>query len=265
MRRVATVFLAALALSSSTGAHPLGDFTISHYLGLTIEAEQVSVRYIVEMAELATFQEFAAIDTNGNRSPDRQELTAYGQRIAQEYARGLPLTIDGVGLPWRVEAQQVHWQTGEGRGPTLRVECTLSADTTSLPATALHHLQLENTNHRNRSGWREIVVMPGAGINVFDSTAFGSGITAELTHYPSDLLTVLQEQRVLCAFMTGTIPAGAVALQTRDGRKVEARAAAWLISAKTKLMGWMLACLGAGLLVILGQRRYFPRLTSRVS
>jgi hypothetical protein len=48
----------ALALSAaSVAAHPLGNFSISHYSGITIDARTVDVRYALDLAEIPTFQE----------------------------------------------------------------------------------------------------------------------------------------------------------------------------------------------------------------
>ena len=41
-------------------AHPMGNFSISHFAGLRIEAGAVDLRYILDMAEIPTFQEMQA-------------------------------------------------------------------------------------------------------------------------------------------------------------------------------------------------------------
>ena len=38
-------------------AHPLGNFSINHYTALRTEADTVAVRYVVDLAEIPTFQE----------------------------------------------------------------------------------------------------------------------------------------------------------------------------------------------------------------
>ncbi len=245
--------LAVLAQVAWT--HPLGNFTVSHYTRLEIAPERVAVHYVINMAEISTFQEFEVIDTNGNRSPDQEELTVYGQRMAAQYAQGLQLTVDGARLPLRVAGQQVIWQQGEGGLPNLRLECDLLADLPALSARATHHLQFADTNRRDRSGWREIVVLPQPGIAVFDSTAFGDGVTNELKVFPKDLLAgVLSEQSAELSFSQGTAPAGARVLQTRAGQKVEAQVrrplAALLtvpnLTTKIGLFGLLLLALGYG-------------------
>jgi hypothetical protein len=59
MRRLAMLGLAgALAFAvTPVAAHPLGNFTISHYAALEVGRTDVSVRYVIDMAEIPTFQE----------------------------------------------------------------------------------------------------------------------------------------------------------------------------------------------------------------
>lgn len=242
--------------------HPLGNFTISHYTRLELSAERVYLRYIVDMAEISTFQEFERIDTNKNRSPEKQELEAYGQQVAPKYAEGLHLTIDDKSIPVRVERQQVLWQLDEGGYPNLRIICDFLAAVPPGAADAVRHLKLEDTNRRERSGWREMVVVPRAGLAIFDSSGFGNGITDELKTFPKDLLTALPNESLIeLSFIQGAAPAGTIPLRTRDGKKVEPQ----VHSPFTGLMTMPVIPVTFGLLGILfflallvGGKRYLP-------
>nr|MBA2621325.1 sulfite exporter TauE/SafE family protein [Acidobacteriota bacterium] len=57
-----------------------------------------------------------------------------------------------------------------------------------------------------------------SGVNVFDSTAFGSGITNELKTYPQDLSAPLREKTAEFSFTASAIPQNAKPLQNRDGQ-----------------------------------------------
>ena len=210
-------------------AHPLGNFTISHYTRLEIAPEQIRIRYIIEMAEISTFQEFEVIDTNHNRAPDKEELEAYGQRMSLLYAQGLHLAIDGVSLPVKVERQQPLWKQDAEGMPNLRVECDFLSDLPASETEAIHQLHFEDRNRRERSGWSEIVVIPKSGISIFDSSAFGTGITDELKSFPPDPLANLNEQEANLSFSRRSAPVGAVILKARDGGKVEATLSSRLI------------------------------------
>ena len=55
--------LVGLILSSATGfAHPMGNFSVNHYSKVTIKRGNVEVRYLIDMAEIPTFQEIRQFD-----------------------------------------------------------------------------------------------------------------------------------------------------------------------------------------------------------
>ncbi|HEY1404778.1 MAG TPA: hypothetical protein VGB05_11660, partial [Pyrinomonadaceae bacterium] len=111
--------------------------------------------------------------------------------------------------------------TGVGDLRTLRIVCDLTGVMPAASDTAnqTRRLKLENTNYRERAGWREAVVVPAAGVSVFDSTAFGSALTDELKVYPEDLLAAPLDERVVeLSFTNGATPANAATLRARDGR-----------------------------------------------
>lgn len=206
-------------------AHPLGNFTVSHFARLEIGAERIKLRYIVDLAEVSTFQELEIIDSDGDRSPSQAEKDAYLTRIARQHADNLILTIDGARISLSVEERRLSLQSGDGGLPTLRVECDLRGE---VPAGgAIRRLRFEDANRRDRSGWREVVVQPAAGVVVFDSTAFGNGITDELRAYPQDeLKNLLDERGAELSYAVGSaaaIPSGARPLLMRDGRRVEVK------------------------------------------
>ena len=60
--------LAALALVvPAASAHPLGNFTINHYNGLRVAADAVLVDHVTDFAEIPTFTERRAMDTDARR------------------------------------------------------------------------------------------------------------------------------------------------------------------------------------------------------
>lgn len=253
-KRVGILTAAALVMVFAilAAAHPLGNFTISHYARLEIGAGKIKARYVVDMAEISTFQEFDVMDTDGDRSPSQAEKDAYLDRIARQYADNLVMTIDGARVPLRVEGKRLSLQPGDGGLPILRVECDLLGEIPAVSGGQVRRLRFEDGNGRERSGWREIVVQPAAGVGVFDSTAFGNGVTDELKAYPKDMLTSpLNERSAELSFTTALIPAGARALLTRDGRQVEVRRRDRLaeliavpeLSFKVALWGLLLAAL----------------------
>jgi len=57
---LAAVLLAAGATRAA--AHPLGNFTVSTYSGLRVGPDQLEVDYVLDMAEIPTFQARQAVD-----------------------------------------------------------------------------------------------------------------------------------------------------------------------------------------------------------
>ncbi len=219
---VATTFIMASAATTAL-AHPLGNFTINHFTRVEVGAERVRLRYIVDMAEIPAFQELQRADANADGATSKAELDAYLSRIAPQYAAGLLLEVDGALVPLDLVSQTITTPPGVGNLPTLRVECTYEGAMPTDDAGAVRRLRFENVNHRERTGWREIVVVPASGVVIFNTTAYGSPVTDEIKAYPEDLLTApLDERAAELSFTRGAVPAGATALLMRDGRQASA-------------------------------------------
>ena len=61
-------------------AHPLGNFSISHYTAIRLDSDAVVLRYIIDMAEIPTFQEIQ--DTKIVPQEGHPSLPAYlAQRV----------------------------------------------------------------------------------------------------------------------------------------------------------------------------------------
>ena len=58
-------------------AHPLGNFTVNRYSRIEIGAGRIYLRYVLDMAEIPTFQEKAKIDRNGDGQVSDAESASY--------------------------------------------------------------------------------------------------------------------------------------------------------------------------------------------
>ncbi|HNC44125.1 MAG TPA: hypothetical protein PLU80_08165, partial [Acidobacteriota bacterium] len=185
-----------------------------------VSNEQVTIRYVIDMAEIPTFQEIQAADKGPDQQPTAAWLKAYGERVVPQYLAGLVFTVDGARIPLQFQSKSVVLQAGSGGLPTLRIECDLVGKFSGV-ISGNHQLRFEDTNFTERLGWREIVVMPETGVSIFNSSAFGSPLTDELKAYPENLITAPLNERIAEFSMTlGAIPAKATALQTREGKSV---------------------------------------------
>lgn len=132
-------------------AHPLGNFTINHYSRIEPAGNAVHIFYVLDMAEIPTFQDKPKIDPN----PD-----AYADAKANELGGNLRLSLAGAPAALRVLTRTMSFPEGQGGLPTLRLEVVYAAD---LPSNVNRPVELTygDDNEVNRIGWREIVVRPG--------------------------------------------------------------------------------------------------------
>src|SRR5215470_567331 len=172
--------LAAITISLFVGAsaHPLGNFTINHFARIESGAAVARIRYVVDLAEIPAFQASQKADLDGDGNLTEAELNAYLDLVTPGYLAGLKLTVDGAPVALRLTGKSAAKSPGAAGLFTLRIVCELTGEFAA--ASAAPRFRFENTNMADRAGWREIVVAPASGANVFDSTAYGSGVTDEL-------------------------------------------------------------------------------------
>lgn len=255
-RKALILLLTAICLFAAvtvTEAHPLGNFSVNHYARLEVGPERVRVRYVVDMAEIPTLQVLQQLGANEAGEVSNAALRSYLDRAAAEYAKGLLLTIDNAQVPLELITKNIEQRSGAGGLTTLRIECDLAGALASQGP--IGRVRFENNNHSDRLGWREIVISPASGVSVFDSTAFGNGLTEELNAYPEDRLAApLEERSAEFSFTRGGLPQGARPLSTRDGRPAAAardRLAELIavpeLTTGVALLGLLLAALLGGL------------------
>src|SRR5580765_5291499 len=125
-----TILLGTL-LAAGVTAHPLGNFSLNQYSLIEIRRSQIKLREVLDMAEIPTFQEKAAIDTDGDGVLSKEEINAYAGQIAPQYAANLHLTAGGEVLPVRASSSSAELRAGAGDLSTLRLTWEMVAD---LPA-----------------------------------------------------------------------------------------------------------------------------------
>jgi ABC-type nickel/cobalt efflux system permease component RcnA len=209
------LIFAFVALAS---AHPLGNFSINQFSRIEVEKSQVKLRSVLDIAEIPTFQESQKIDTNKDGALSQAELDAYVETVSPDYVANLQVSVDNQTIELRPAKKNISLRNGSGNLPTLRIEWDLVGDLLTSGVNVVHQFKFENKNYPERIGWDEIVVERGSGVNVFNSTAFGSGITNELNVYPQDLSVPLREKTAEFSFTASAIPQDAKPLQNRDGQ-----------------------------------------------
>jgi nickel/cobalt transporter (NicO) family protein len=179
--------IAALVLVSpgTASAHPLGNFTVNHYSGLTIHPDRVDALIVVDSAEIPTLQQRPQLDTDGDATVSGAEQRAYAAAQCDRLSAAVRGAVDGEALRFAVRSAKVSNPSGEAGLPTTRLTCRLSAPAAlGEPAT----LSFRNEFRSDRIGWREITAV-GQGVGLPASSVPERSISDELRNYPDDLLT----------------------------------------------------------------------------
>ncbi len=215
--KITTIIFVLVGLAA---AHPLGNFSVNQYSRLEVEKSQVKVRAVLDMAEIPTFQKSQEIDMNKDGVLSGDELDAYAEKITPNYIGNLFLAVNDSSIQLRPLSKNISLPAGSGNLPTLRIEWDFVGDLTNIQTNAINRLHFENRNNAERIGWNEIVAGSSDEVNVFDSTAPGSGITDELKSYPQESLSApLSERTAEFSFASGALPQNVKVLQNRDGQK----------------------------------------------
>jgi nickel/cobalt exporter len=185
------VLLAAGAARAA--AHPLGNFTVNTYGGLRVGPDRLVVDYVLDMAEIPTFQTRQGIDADHDGRVSGAEAGRWRDRECPRLAGGLRVVVDGRAVALAVTGSALSFPGGAGGLATLRLECALAA---RLPAggSAGRALTYADSNLQGRVGWREITAVGDrATLEATDVPA--TSASARLTTYPSDQLSSPLDQR----------------------------------------------------------------------
>src|ERR1700728_1587463 len=184
------LLLFVLILSSATAlAHPMGNFSINHYSKLTIKQGSIEILYLIDMAEIPTFQELRQFDITPK--PDDPSAYRYLDRQEQLLKEGISVESDGQSVRLEMTSRQVTFADGAGGLPTMKIGFVFRGKL-DVPAGA-HKLTYLDNNFPGRAGWKEVLVQ-GDRVAILDSSAPGTDRSRELTNYSSDVLNSPPQQ-----------------------------------------------------------------------
>jgi nickel/cobalt exporter len=171
MRRALLLFVVLFAaLAAPAGAHPLGNFSINHVAEVSVSADRVDVRYLLDQAEIPTFQERGV------------PVAERGARKRAEVLRHLRVTADGRALRLVAGEPKLELRQGAGGLKTTRFELALSGRVKA------RRVEVRDGTFRGRVGWHAIVARPGERTAVRSSVP-ATDPTRGLTRYPKDALS----------------------------------------------------------------------------
>jgi nickel/cobalt exporter len=174
-----TFLLAAFLLFAATlGAHPMGNLSINHYARLEPGAKGVNITYVLDLAEIPTFELTQTWNT-----PAGTEKTVLDRKAAievREWVSNLVITVDGNSVKPTIDSTTLTIIDGAGNLPVFHISSGLHVQA------GQGRLGYEDRNFTTRAGWREIVVRAGNGAQVVKTSAGKQEISQELTAYPQD-------------------------------------------------------------------------------
>ncbi len=182
-------------------AHPMGNFSVNHYGKIKVGQASVEILYIVDMAEIPTYQEMRqfGMNTHPDDGADLHYLDGQETRLKQ----GLTLKIDGRAVRLDTISRQVAFADGAGGLSTMKLSFIFRVKLDA--AAGAHKLSYADNNFAGRSGWKEIVVI-GEGFTILGSTAPEVDRSQELTNYSSDLLNSPPQQLAAVVTFRTAVP-----------------------------------------------------------
>jgi ABC-type nickel/cobalt efflux system permease component RcnA len=217
----------ALAIPGAAFAHPMGNFSINHYSRLVTGARAIELDYIIDMAEIPTFQE-----TQDNRLVTRSgdpALVQYLARQAELLKTGLTLQAAGHRLGLECLARQAIFPPGAGGLPTMKMGFIYRALLPLSLSSAPVSVRYADGNFPGRAGWKEIVATSGPGAVLTASSVPSRDRSLELTNYPTDMLNS-PPQTLEASLLFKAAPPGS---ESKSGSLEAAAGKGWLAAAGT--------------------------------
>ena len=182
MKRLAIVLAVAVTALVATGvatAHPLGNFTTNHYAEVVLSGDRAYVHYVLDLAEIPTFQARGDVTALGRER--------YADRLAKAVGSGLAVSVDGRTRRLVVIERRLAFPPGAAGLRTTRFELVLAAG--EVRHGDEHSVSVRSAVYGERLGWRELVIRADGGATIESATAPSRGISARLRSYPQDRLS----------------------------------------------------------------------------
>lgn len=185
-------------------AHPMGNFSISHYARFDVQQKEIKLTYALDLAEIPTFELLQDWKLDG-RDHDLVKERARAQ--STEWLSRVRVRTDGRDIRAKYQSATAQVSDGAGGLPVLRVVITAT-----LPSAA-GKIEYEDLNYPDRAGWKEIVIVPHRGAAVNVPSQFAEDRSRALASYPSDA-TIAPPQDVRVSFQVKQTPQANVPVES---------------------------------------------------
>ena len=183
----AMLLVAGVVLApAGTAAHPMGNFSISHYAAIRVLAAGVELRYLVDLAEIPTFQEIQ--ETGIVPEVGHPSVTPYIERKAEALGQGLVLELNGQRLALETGTREILFTPGAGGLPTMKLGMVYRAGLDRAAPSGVNRLRYRDLNFPDRIGWKEVIGAGGSDVVIVESSVPERDRSRQLADYPTDPL-----------------------------------------------------------------------------
>lgn len=166
------------AAAALLAAHPMGNFSVSHYTRLDVSARGVEVTYALDLAEVPTYTLLR--DWKLDAKSPQADLEAKAAEQAREWSNGLEVTAAGKPASLKFVRSEIKLSDGAGGLSVARITTIFELPAVKEPLT------FEDHNFPDRAGWKEIVIRSGAGTEIVKASQGDEDRSKALTEYPAD-------------------------------------------------------------------------------
>ncbi len=220
---VLSVLSLTMCLSSSpASAHPMGNFSINHYTKIVVGDNKFKIKYLIDMAEIPTFQEIMEIDKDQNKKVSSDERSAYLSRKAEELKKGLYIQLNEKPLVLNTESSAMVFIPGAGGLPTVNITVEYKGKIEKGSLLEVNSASYRDNNYPGRTGWKEVVVLGNGEVSIANSSAPTRDVSNELSSYPDDALSSLPQD--LKARFSFTLEAGGTGVAYTQAKELEYKA-----------------------------------------
>lgn len=188
-RRPYALSLLLVAGAVVASAHPMGNFSVSHYTRFEVGDGTVRIHYVLDLAELPSFELLQKWGLKQDAT--REQVRTHAVVEMREWtSKGLRFRSNGAPVTARVLDAEATTGAGAGAMPVFRIAANLVIDGVR-PGV----LEFEDTNYPDRAGWKEIVLAGGGEDRSKALTAYPAGATedpAAAVGAPQDLRARLE-------------------------------------------------------------------------
>ena len=185
-----------LLIATLAAAHPMGNFSVSHYTRLQVAASGVEITYVLDLAEVPAFELLKQWKLDP--SSPQSALDARAADQARGWLGGLVFQSGGTAVAPQLRHASIRISDAAGGLFTARIESILHLD-------ASRDLQFEDRNYPDRPGWKEIVIQAEPGVSLTTASQGGADRSRALTDYPGGAAP--GDLRAALTWRTGSGPA----------------------------------------------------------